>query len=255
MINKDIILIDKYLKNYKKLYNKKKYDELLYMINGLIYKYDNDEFNGMLLKHKGYIYSIFKDYENAINLFLESLHLSNNIDVKDYLASAYYFNKNYDIAKKIFIELIEIGRADVLIFIYLLDILIKENNFKKAFEIIKHNKQRVRKYFNDPDFLMQYAILLKKINRLTKSIIYFKKSLNKGNNNIYINYEIGECYCIKKDYKKALKYFKLLLKKDPLEKKNYYNLGELYKELGYLKKSKYYLEKYDILCKNELNMT
>lgn len=214
----DLKEYSQYIEKNKTLYKKNKFEELIKEIDKILFKYQNNRLNSLLLKDKGNCYSRLGDYAKAIDSYEESLRFNNNIqeekDIKESLATSYYFNGQYDIALKKLLESFENGTNFPLVVTLILEIYIMKNEPEEGYKFFINNKDKINVFLQNPDLLIQYGVLLQYKEKYTDAIEKFKKAYKLGYDNYFYYESIGDCYYQLKEYTNSLKYYKKLLKKE-----------------------------------------
>ncbi len=253
----DIENIDNYIKEYKKLFNKKKYDKLLEIIDKILQITKNNRFKFYLLKHKARCYSRKRDSLNAIKYFNQSLFFCSDIEeykvIEESIAIEHYFNQEYDKAKELFMKLITNGTRNIMIYGLILATYKKKNEFNRAIDFIDIYVNINDKFFNDQNFLVEYSIILKEVGRYDEALKYLLVS-KELKYNCYLYEEIGDCYFGLKEYNKAIEYYHKLTKRDRNYANVYLKLSKSYEFVNNLKKKNYYLDIYNKLILSYQNI-
>lgn len=249
----DIENIDNYIKKYKNLFNKKKYDELLEIIDRILQITKNSRFRFYLLKDKARCYSRKRDALNAIKYFNQSLFFCSDIEeykvIEESIAIEYYFSQEYDKAEELFMKLITSGTKNIIIYGLILATYKKKKEFSRAIEFIDIYVNINDKFFSDQNFLVEYSIILKEVGRYNEALKYLLVSKElKYNCSLYE--EIGDCYFGLKEYRNAIKYYLEFLKREKKHVNIYLKLSKSYEFINNINKRMYYLNIY-----NKLNLS
>ena len=153
-------------------------------------------------------YSYVKDFEKAKKLSLEAINLNKNIYNCIIYAEILFFNREMELSKQIFYQLLELNKRQFSIYTNLCNIYLVEGNIEKAIECAKN----AINYSNS---------VINKINTMER---------------------LAQLYAISGNYQDSLQILFDLIKYS--KKANYYyNIGLLYKDLNDLEKSVIYVRK------------
>lgn len=208
------------------------------------------------------------DLINAEAHFIKASELEDNVLYDKALAEFYYIKKDFLKAAVAYSKVIkkepsanqyilraksyqQIGDEDK----YLADLKNAEKleddytiNFMLAEYYAKHsNTEEALKYYEKvvkeiPDNIqlqLKIAEMYKLMNNTEKAVEHFNAMLDKldGQQKIYILKQIGQIYAQKKEYKKALEYFLMVIKDFPEDVSSYYSAGYIYEILTQFKKA------------------
>ena len=218
--------------NYKELsdsayslHQNKQYDkaEKLYLHLLTIQPDDSNVLNLL-----GLLYISKKQEEKAILYLTKAFVLKKTAYIASNLAKAYYFNKEYINALKIFNDALSIEPSEDIF--YSIALTYKKmnkfdeaiNNYNKALEF---NQNNYKTYYN-------LSLAYNELNDMNNALLYAEKSALLCDSDEEVYTLLSGYYEQKKDYINALKSLKKASEINPKNHLYFYNLGVLYSRLN-----------------------
>ena len=198
------------------------------------YKYDPIFYNLL-----GFIYEKLGDFQKSELNYIKSYTIDKNYyEPKFNLGVLKYKQKHLEIAKNIFLELINDDNQDFRYYFNLAIIFFDQEKYEDALKYLK-----VCCYINSKSYEAhhQLGLVYEKLKDFDNSIKYYKiaDKLNSGNSLITLN-NLGNIYLDLKDYKKAIQCFEKSLTLNGDKSPIYNNLGIAYNEIGDTRKTLYF---------------
>jgi len=127
------------------------------------------------------------------------------LDKKFAEGKKYYFLKNYNKAKLIFLNLNDSGYEDPNLFLYLANIYISKGSEEKT---VKFLKRALEMKPEDPNIYFNLGTIYFKRNEYETSISYYLQGINYDPKNSYAYSNLAGCYEEILDYQNAVDYYK-----------------------------------------------
>jgi tetratricopeptide (TPR) repeat protein len=159
----------------------------------------------------------------------------------DLLAYKYTQSKDFTNALENYKIALDIEPKSIDILVNYISCYISDSNYVEAQNLINYT---LTLYPNNPDALYDMGIIYMCKNKINAAINQFQYIINNVNSEVaQVDYNLGICYLIKKDYDNALISFKNCISLDRKNKNAYYNIAQVLKMQNKFDESDEYMKK------------
>ncbi len=117
-----------------------------------------------------------------------------------------------------------------------IEILICKNNLKEALRLTKINYRKHKDIY----FLHQQLKILEKLKKNKDVITLLLKIIKLQSKDVFLIKKLAYKFFVNKQYKKAIKYYHMVVSLEPNNSENYYNLACAYDYYNKFKEAEYY---------------
>ncbi len=159
----------------------------------------------------------------------------------DLLAFKYEQLKDFANALKNYKKALDIEPKSLDILVNYISCYISDSDYAEAQNLINYT---LNLYPNNPDALYDMGIIYMCKNKINAAINQFQYIINNVNPEVaQVDYNLGICFLIKKDYKNALISFKNCVSLDRKNKNAYFNIAQILKMQNKFDESDEYMKK------------